>query len=216
MKKNKDLEETIREKVSPLLEDTMEKSLGITIPKLGNDITDQLMDSRLNIYVPLNLGFQTAKKAFKSKFLAKELQLHLGNISDVAKSLGLDRRSIHRVIKELDIDVNKVRGELESKEEFQEHLIDKTIRSTLENYADIIQPHKMEKMYEQIPNLSRNIAKFIPHQDITWKEAEKEFEKQFLYHALDENNWNIAKSAEKIGIRSETLHRKIKKLELRK
>src|SRR3989338_8819645 len=102
---SKDLEETLTEKVSPLLEETMEKNWGITIPKLGSDITDQLKKPQLNIYIPLHSTFSKAKKKFKSEFLKRELQLHQGNISQLAKTLEVDRRSIHRTIRDLEIDV---------------------------------------------------------------------------------------------------------------
>ena len=53
----KDLEDTIKEKVNPLLEETMEKSWGVSIPKLETDITAKLKESSLNIYIPLGKGF---------------------------------------------------------------------------------------------------------------------------------------------------------------
>lgn len=211
----KNLEETIKDKVTPLLEETMEKNWGITIPQLESDITDRLKQPQLQIYVPANFTFQQAKKLFKEKFIRKELRLHQGNVSQLAKTLDVDRRSIHRTIKELDIDVEKLRHQSESREEDRQELINKTIRSSLDQYREIIRPQKMEQMYREVPTLSRNIAKFLPHQELTWKEAEREFEKQFLTHALNENNWNISKTAKGLEIRVETLHRKIKKLHLK-
>ncbi|MFH1683181.1 MAG: helix-turn-helix domain-containing protein, partial [Candidatus Woesearchaeota archaeon] len=99
---------------------------------------------------------------------------------------------------------------------YREELVDFTIRSTLDQYREILQPKKMEQLYEEIPKLSRNIARFLPHEDLTWKEAESEFEKQFLEQALQDNNWNVGDTAKKIKIRAETLSRKIKKLALKK
>jgi DNA-binding NtrC family response regulator len=211
----KDLEDTIKEKVSPMLEEMMEKQWGISIPQIESDISDKLKHQTLRIYVPPNLEFNEAKKVFKKEFVKKELKLHKGNISHLAKVLGVDRRSIHRMIKDLGINVERLRKEQESKEEFQKGIIDKTIRSTLEQYKGLIKQQKMEKVYQEVPKLSRNIAKFIPLQEVTWKEAEQEFEKQFLRHALEENEGVISKTADKIKIRPETLSRKIKKLGLR-
>jgi len=111
--------------------------------------------------------------------------------------------------------IRELRIEKKSPQENKEAIVDQTIRSTLEQYKEIIRPQQMEKMYEEVKSLSRNIAKFLPHHDLTWKEAEREFEKQFLLHALEDNNWKIAQTADKIGIRAETLHRKIKKLGLK-
>lgn len=210
----KDLEETLKEKVSPLLEDTMEKHWGITIPKLESDITDKLKQPHLRLYVPTNLGFKDAKKRFKAEFLKSELRLHQGNISELAKFLGIDRRSIHRAIKELDIDLKDVRHQEYTPQQQQEELVRKMIRESLEPYRGLIQPQKMEKVYEEVPRLSRNIAKCLPHQQLTWKQAEREFERQFLGHALREHG-ALTKTAEKIGLRIETLSRKLKKLGLR-
>ena len=47
---------------------------------------------------------------------------------------------------------------------------------------------------------------------MTFKQAEQEFEKSYINKALEENNSNISQTARKIGLRFETLHRKIRKL----
>jgi len=210
--KKKGLEETIKEKVTPLIEESMEKHWGITIPKIESDISDKLKNPQLNIYVPANYDFAKAKQFFKTEFLKTEIRLHQGNISQLSKFLKIDRRSIHRAIKELKIDLDQLRGDVKSKEEYKQDAVDKVIRSTLDQYKEIIQPQKMEKMYQEVSSLSRNIAKFLPLEELTWKEAEREFEKQFLGQALKENNWNVSQTAQKVKIRAETLHRKIKKL----
>ena len=211
----KDLEDTIKEKVNPLLEETMEKSWGVSIPKLETDITAKLKESSLNIYIPLGKGFSESKKQSKKEFLKQELRLHLGNISQLAKVLDMDRRSIHRAIKDFHIDMDDLRQHEETPEHFQEEVVDKKIRTSLEQYTGLIQAEKMQDFYRELPKLSRNIAKFLPKPDMTWKEAEAEFERQFLKRALEEHNNNITKTAKKIEIRVETLHRKIKKLHLK-
>lgn len=212
----KDLEQAIKEKVSPLLEETMEKHWGITIPKLESDITDQLKKPQLNVYLPLHLPFEKAKKTFKAEFIKRELRLHRGNVSQLAKLLELDRRSIHRAIKDLDIDVEEVRRRPESKEEYQKMVVDNLIRSALGQYKELIQPQQMEKLYQEVDSLSRNIARFLPPPELSWKQAEQEFEKQFLLQALEESGWKIQVAAAKLKIRPETLHRKVKKLGIRK
>ncbi len=211
----KDLEETVKEKVSPMVEETMEKRLGVAIPQLESDITDQLLQSHLDIYIAFDKSFKEAKKLFKKEFLKRELEVHLGNISELAKVLKVDRRSVHRAIKRLEINVEDVRKSKEEKGDYYGGLIDKTIRSALEPYEEIIKPEKMELMYREVPRLSRNIVQILPHQELTWKEAEREFEKQFLGRALVENEGNVSKTAQKIEVRVETLYRKLKKLGLK-
>lgn len=214
MVRKKDLEEKIKEKVSPLVMETLEKSLGVSIPKVESDITDTLLNPMMDMYIPFDKSFKEAKKVFKKEFIKKELHTHLGNVSLLAKVLGLDRRSIHRAIKELDIDLEHVRmqhGTTEQSEDF----IDHAIRDTLEQYKSVIHPLKMERIYSEVPALSRNIAKILPRQEVTWKEAEKDFEKQFLERALEKHAGKISDAAKNVGLRVETLHRKIRKLGLR-
>jgi DNA-binding NtrC family response regulator len=206
------LEEAIKEKVTSLLEESMEKHWGITVPQIEDDITAKLGSPSLNIYIPPNLSFGAAKKVFKKEFLKRELRMHKGNISHLAKQLGIDRRSVHRTIKEMGIDIDELRDELKSDDGYETKFVDETLRSTLDQYKEIIRPQKMEKMYEDMHSLSRNIAKVLPFKEISWKEAEKEFEKQFLDKALEVNKHNVTQTANKIKIRAETLHRKIKKL----
>jgi len=208
----KGLEEAIKEKVTSLLEESMEKHWGITVPQIEDDITAKLGSSSLNIYISPNLSFSAAKKMFKTEFLKRELRMHKGNISHLAKQLGIDRRSVHRTIKEMGIDIDKIRKELDSSESYEMKFVDQTLKSTLDQYKEIIRPQKMEKMYQEMHSLSRNIAKILPFKEISWKEAEKEFEQQFLEQALEANKHNITRTANKIRIRAETLHRKIKKL----
>ena len=208
----KGLEEAIKEKVSPLLEETMEKNWGITIPKIETDITDKLRNPQMQIYFAPDLTFSSAKKVFKSEFLKKGLLQHLGNVSQLAKTLGIDRRSVHRAIKSLDIDVEELRMKDITGEKYQQEIVDRTLRSAFDKYKEIIQPQKMEKMYSDIPALSRNIAKVLPSSELTWKQAEKEFEKQFLALALKEQENDVSGTAKKLRIRVETLYRKMKKL----
>lgn len=209
------LEETIREKVALLLEETMEKSWGIYVPQVQTDITDKLQTNLpAKFYIPVASSFQEAKRTFKSEFLKNQLHLHGGNISQLAKFVGLDRRSVHRAIKKLDLHIEDVRSEAPASFS-QEKIIDQTIRFALAGYKDIIQPQKMEKLYQEVPALSRNLAKILPYHHLTWKQAECEFEKQFLSQALHDSGWKVAETARQLKIQPETLHRKIVKLGLK-
>lgn len=50
----------------------------------------------------------------------------------------------------------------------------------------------------------------------TIKDASQGFEKIYLEHKLKQNNWNILATAQQIGIKRQSLHRKIKELGLRR
>jgi DNA-binding NtrC family response regulator len=109
-----------------------------------------------------------------------------------------------------------VRKELLRPDYYKKEAIDEIFKATLDHYKGIIHPEKLEKVYREVPSLTKNIIKELPAMEMSLKEAEGEFERQYLKKALDENNWNISKTARKIKIRFETLHRKIKKLDIKR
>lgn len=53
---------------------------------------------------------------------------------------------------------------------------------------------------------------FFPHE--TLKEARSNFEKSFIINKLEENDWNISKTAESIGLERSHLHRKMRLFEI--
>ena len=53
-----------------------------------------------------------------------------------------------------------------------------------------------------------------PIETLTLKQAKTDFERSFILEKLEENQWNISKTAEAIGIERSNLHRKIKAFEI--
>ncbi|MBW2963721.1 hypothetical protein KY306_03020 [Candidatus Woesearchaeota archaeon] len=210
-----DLEKALKEKIEPYLEETMQKFLGIKVDELERDITDKIERKLIGYTIHTELPFKLAKDLFKREFIQKIIQTHQGNVSEVAKLIGLDRRSIHREIKKLNIDVKKLRQTMYRVGYFKKEAMDLAIRRTLDSYKAILHPQKLKKFYEEVPLISENIVKFLPKKILTWKEAEEEFEKLYLKKILEENSWNLSKTAKQIDLRYETLIRKIKKLGLK-
>lgn len=214
--KEKTLDKVLKKKVEPLLDKSMHKILGVTISEFGKDISDKIERNPLISYnIDTSLDFKTAKKMFKKQFLKKMLQIHLGNVSEVAKVVGLDRRSIHRAINRLDIDIDKIRKDMIKAEYYKKEAVEDILKDTLDSYKSVLQESKLEDMYKNVDKLSSDIAHALPTVDMSWKEAEKNFEKEYLKKALKENKGNVSKTARQIGIRYETLHRKLKKLGLK-
>jgi DNA-binding NtrC family response regulator len=210
------LERVVKDKVEPMLEHAMQKFLGITINELERDITEKLEQQQLiGFTIRTDLPFKQAKKLFKKEFLERTIQTHYGNVSEVADIIGLDRRSIHRDIKSLNVNITKLREKLYKKGYFEKEVVDNIIRNTLDNYREIIKPDRLGPMYGHIPELSEGIVKVLPVTDMTWKEAEEEFERIYLKAALENNSGNLTKTAKKIKVRYETLLRKMKKLGLK-
>lgn len=88
------------------------------------------------------------------------------------------------------------------------------IGNVLDTYKEVIHPDKIKKMYRSIPTISDEILKGLPLEYMSLQKAEELFEKEYITKALVRYKNNITKTAEAIGLRYETLHRKIKKLGL--
>lgn len=207
------LEQLLDSKVKPMLEEAMHKNLGITVPELETDISDKLKrSSLLEFEVDTKLSFKDAKRKFKREYVARLLQLNFGNVAEVAKIALVDRRSIHRIVADMKIEVQKFRDMMQKGEYVKQLAVQDIIQESLEHYKSALNPRKYEALYKQAPQLSKHIIRELPEAPKTLKDAEKEFEIQYFTKALQENNGNISKTARKIGLRFETLHRKLKVL----
>ncbi len=144
------------------------------------------------------------------------LELHYGNVSEVARLSGLNRRSIHRAVKELGVNIEKIRNDFLKAEFYVKEAVDDTIRDVLDSYKKIIRKERLDTFYSHVPEVSEIIAKELPIVDVSWKDFEKDFEKKYLEKALNENNRDLSKTAKKIKLRYETLLRKIKRLGLKR
>jgi DNA-binding NtrC family response regulator len=213
----KNLEKVIKDKVRPNIDKRTEEILGVSIEKIGDDITSKL---RTNILEDINIDydakFKEAKKRFKRDYLIKVLLLNLGNISEVARLLGISRRSLHRMISDFNINVKKIKKELVKPYSLSLSTMNLTVGHVFSEYKNIIHPQKLKKMYSNVGRFSEDILKNFPLQIIPLEKAEKIFEKKFIQKSLLEHGWNISRTAKAIGLRFETLHRKMKSLRIEK
>lgn len=208
-----ELEKLIESKVKPMIEEAMQKNLGITVSELESDISDKLKRSALLEFdIDTRLKFKDAKRKFRREYVARLLQLNFGNVAEVARIALVDRRSIHRIVAEMKIEVQKFRDTLQKGQYVKQLAVQDIIQESLEHYRSSLNPRKYEALYKQAPSLSKNIVKELPETPRALKEAEREFEKRYFEKALQENNSNISRTARKIGLRFETLHRKLKSL----
>ncbi|MEK6849532.1 MAG: helix-turn-helix domain-containing protein [Nanoarchaeota archaeon] len=202
-----DLEKTIEEKIKPLVSDAMQKYLGVTVKELEQDISKTLKHPIMDV-PDVSIPFKKAKKLFKKNYLARLLHSRAGNVLETAKVANIDRRSIHRLIAELDIPISSLREPLSYVRQDVQHVI----TSAMQTYIPSLNPIKVKQFAKYTPTLSRNIARIMPEQPLTLTEAEREFEKEYLRKALGLFDHNISKTARAIGLRFETLHRKLKSL----
>ncbi len=212
---SEDLEIVLREKVKPLVDKATEENLGVSIDRLSEDITSKLTAPTLiELEVDTALPYKQAKRKFKKAFLTKLLLLNLGNISEVARITGSNRRSIHRLIKLLGINIKKIKRELIRPYDMQLSAINIIIGNVLDDYRTILHPDKLRAMYGKVSGISEDILRELPSPRMTFSEAQVEFEKRYFSRVLKENSHNIMKTAKKIGLRHETLQRKLRALKM--
>ncbi|MBI4440827.1 hypothetical protein HY639_01540 [Candidatus Woesearchaeota archaeon] len=212
----KTLEKVVKEKLTPIIAETTKKTIGVTVDELNKSLIDRIATTPfITLDVNAALPYRTAKRLFRKRFFAHLIETHYGNVSDVAKITGIDRRTIHRIIRELGIDVDKLRQHLLNPDHYMRIALDQTLRSTLEQYKPIIHPERLDKMYQQLPKLEEEVLASLPKTEMSYKEAEEEFDRQYLSKALKANNYNISQTARAIKLRYETLHRKLKALGLK-
>jgi hypothetical protein len=190
------LERVISERIEPLVDTTINRVLGISLPSLKTDISDRLRQNP-RFVVNTATPFKEAKRQFKKYFLQKLL------------STGVKRESLHRLIKQLGV---------EKDTDFRHYMKREAVKTILhdcvETYTHALHPARMKDMYQKIPALTSEIVEQLPDKLQSMDEAEAEFERAFIRQALLENNHNISATSRKIGLRFETLHRKMKKLEI--
>ena len=202
--------------VEHIVDDAMRPFLGVSIDELNRDISEKLQKSPLLPFdIDTKLKFKAAKKKFKQQFLSRLLRVSYGNISVVAKRSGVDRRSIHRIVKDAGIDVARIRIEMIKPYQIKQKAVGGIIEDVLEHYKQVIHPTRMAEVYKQVDTVSKDILDELPDKQVTLKKAEEEFEKEYLRKAVAENEGNITKTAKKIGLRYETLLRKLKSLGLK-
>ncbi|MFC1722802.1 helix-turn-helix domain-containing protein [Nanoarchaeota archaeon] len=202
--------------VEGIVSDAMHKALGVSISELSKDISAKLEKSPLLDYtVDTKVKFKQAKKKFKQEFLRRLLRVSYGNISEVAKRAGVDRRSIHRIVKDAGINVGKIREEMIKPYEVKQKAVGHIVEDVLEKYKTVIHPAKVREVYGKVGDVSKDILDELPEQRLTLKKAEEEFEREYLKRALEECGGNATKCAKKVGLRYETLLRKLKALGIR-
>ncbi|MBW2967826.1 hypothetical protein KY362_05050 [Candidatus Woesearchaeota archaeon] len=201
--------------VEHIVDDAIKPILGVSIDELNKDISAKLSKSPLATFeIDVKLKFKDAKKKFKQQFLSRLLRVTYGNISEVAKRAGVDRRSIHRIVKDAGIDVSKIREEMIKPYQIKQKAVGDIIEDVLEHYKNVIHPERIAQVYQNVGNVSREILDELPEKTITLKAAEEEFEKEYLRKALATYG-SMTATSKKIGLRYETLQRKMKALGLK-
>ena len=207
-----DLEKAIDDKIKPKINLSIKSIEKIDVDKLNQDITEKIKRFQLHASINTLKPFKLAKKDFKKEFLRNLIKKNCGNISEVARIADIDRRSIHRIVDESDI--KTIREQLPRRYELRQNELNDLFENVTDSYKAVVPEQIIKEIYKDIPKITEEIIEEIPDGTMSLKDAEEEFEKEYIEKALQDNDYNIGKTAKLIGIRHETLSRKVKALGL--
>ncbi|MAF34778.1 hypothetical protein CMO91_02945 [Candidatus Woesearchaeota archaeon] len=198
------------ERIKPIVGSALHKILGVHVSELEQDVSDRLTRPLLPAPIDTSLPYREAKQLFRKVFLTALIQRHLGNISEVAEVAGVKRETVHRMIKQLKIEVDSLRNH-PAKAYERDNLVQDVVQKTIRKYEPALNPAKVRLLYDNVPDISKQLVKELPEE---WdlEHAEAEWEKAFFAKALDQHDHNVSKTARALKIRYETLHRKLKSL----
>jgi DNA-binding NtrC family response regulator len=206
------LDAVIEKKVRPMLDDAMRKYLGMTVSELSADVSDKLKHSPLlEFEIDVDVKFKKAKKQFRKKYLQRLVQLHFGNISQVARLSGMDRRSVHRLVAGLGVRADKFRKELHKQQFYVAGEVKSILEQSTRKYERSLAPERYQAFYKATPVISADIAAELPVEFPTLDQAEHEWERRYLEAAMKAFGPSPVAAARKIGLRYETLRRKLVK-----
>ncbi|HRH45303.1 MAG TPA: sigma-54 dependent transcriptional regulator [Pyrinomonadaceae bacterium] len=84
------------------------------------------------------------------------------------------------------------------------------LKNTIERI--VIMNGKTDILVEDLPIFSNEIPPSSSYRFPNFKEATEAYQREFIQRKLEENDWNISKTAENLGIDRSHLHRRIKNL----
>lgn len=211
----KEQEPLLDERVNHLIGTLTSRFLGVHVSELNKDLSTKLSKTPfIEFTIDSQIPFKEAKKLFKKQYLNRMLRLNLGNIAEVAKKVKVNRRSLHRLILDLGIDVKQIKEELPRPYDVKVTSVSTAIEHILDQYKGVLHPEKLESLYKNISEMSQSILPALSDAPLSLRTAVQEFEKRYFQKALDEQNFNLAAVARKVKLRYETLHRKLKSLGL--
>ncbi len=197
------------ERIKPIVEEALRTYVGTSVADLESSLTDRLVQG-FDFVINTTIAYKQAKKQFKRAYVLRQLRLHLGNVAETARVLGVDRRTVHRLIRDLAIPVDTCRKDLFKPSYVRAEALKEVITTVLDTYKPA-ERVKLSPLYAHVTDMSRTLVNALPEQPMSLKQAEHEFDKR--YFAALKNSSNIA-AALHARIRPETVHRKMKGLAL--
>ncbi len=205
----------LEEKIRPFVEEALHKFLGVRVTELESELSDKIKRTSLwEWLVDTSLPYREAKRNFRRGYVSWLLQTRFGNIAAVSRLLGVNRRTGHRLVRSLRIPIAGFREVLHGEQYVRTEAVKDAIQGVLDQYKNVLHPEKIKALYEHVPLMSKSLARELPEQPISLKDAEFEFERKYFVAVVSGCKGNLSLAALRARIRYETLHRKLKKLGL--
>ncbi len=198
-----------KEKIKPVVDKALKDSLGITVGEVVNDISTVLAEGDLDFDIDLTTPLKEAKRKFKRDYFIQLLQQTQGNISEASRKAGIDRRTIHRYIEKIEVDLDKIRNQLYqfTDERKQKHVSD-IVERTLKKYD-------LGSFTDKIENRTiATLSTCMPSYHLPVDQALALFEKKYLEKAFETWGPHMKQVADNVGVRPETISVKCKELDV--
>lgn len=191
--------------ISSLVEDVLKKYSDTSLEVLTRNLSSTL-EFRLLFNIDFGQPFRIAKKEFIKNYFIDLLTLNLGNVSRVAEAANLNRRHVHRLLNELDINPGIQRKEMLK----PYYYLKENIQQIFENVPDQFKNASDQKKIEDVSEIFANNTE----DTLSYEEAMQIFEKEYIQKALEEHDFDILETADSIKLSERTLYRKINKLSI--
>lgn len=195
--------------LNKIVDENLKKHIGASIKELNESLTSSL-ENRLSFSIPLLIKYKDAKHIFQKAYFTELLTLNHGNISKAAIIANLNRRQIHRICQELNIDSNEIRTNMLKPYNYLKQNVQDIIEEKVDSFKDVIHPDKIGKFYKNINEVSENITNQIDITLPTYDDAFQSFEENYFKGILNSVKNDISEAKTISGLSTRSILRKMK------
>ncbi|MBN1503388.1 hypothetical protein JW930_07650 [Candidatus Woesearchaeota archaeon] len=181
-------------------------------PQLKTKICNDL-EFKLLFQINFSKPFKQAKKEFVKNYVNNILIFSFGNVSKAAELANINRRHLHRLINQLNVDIDCHRKQMINPVMYMKSNMQNVIEESIEDCKNFIDKDNLESLYSELDDITTVLADNLDYPS-TFEESMDLFERGYIQKVLEEHNFEIGKAAEKLGMSERTLYRKINKLNI--
>ena len=193
--------------ISSIVEETLLKKK----PRKSSKSSESDLEFKILFDIDYSKSFKRSKSIFIKKYLLDILALSLGNVKRASLIADIDRRHMHRLLKEHHINPQSNREDPLKFSNYLNNNFKNIIDEKIEEMN--ISQKRLENIYSSLHDLSLMIANNHDN-PASFKEAIDIFEKNFIEKALLDNQYDLSETAKSLKISERTLYRKLKDLDI--